>query len=448
MSGFATPSTLETHAGQGSLNLATARGATPAGTVNHPAFFSGILSRPDVAAAGILAVADVAMARYADPGLMQKLANLDPLVTASGDRLRFESFSACNGVYARFDLLADGVEGGQIGFGTTNIDINQPLRTALSRVGRDELLHIQVGDSALAVSSPDETHVEEKVTLPDRWVRGCAEIPTIAAAMKPTTTVHGTAITRLLGLLPSGLPPGPTLYLLTIGTALRATPQRLPGATPVTGTARLSAAARIARHATTLTVHAGPNETSAWVFDLPGARLTLILSSGPYRGFSGEGGLLTLLTNPAAELTAGRLLDHLAWTPTIDPHSLARGTGLSPTQIEAGLAWLTACGRLGYDLTEQTYFHRDLPTDTAQVLKRSPRLTAAHRLVEKEAVTPDGSAWTVHGIHDRYRVQDGRCTCPWETKHHGSRGPCKHILAVALTTSHQPRPDPTSLPSR
>jgi hypothetical protein len=56
-----------------------------------------------VAASGILA--DVAASRYADLGVAARLAALDPVVTASGDRLRFESFSACNSVYARLDLL-------------------------------------------------------------------------------------------------------------------------------------------------------------------------------------------------------------------------------------------------------------------------------------------------------------------------------------------------------
>jgi hypothetical protein len=435
VSDFHAPSTLEAHAGQGMLSLATALGATPTGLVDHPAFFTGMLARPDVAAAGMLAVADVAVARYADAGLGKRLANLDPLVTASGDRLRFESFSACNGVYARFDLLGDGVEGGEIGFGTTNVDINQPLRNALARVGRTDLLHLQVGDDALAASSLDETHVEEKVRLPDCWVRGCAEVPSIAARMEPALALHGPAIPRLLGLLPSGMPPGPTLYLLTVGAVVRATPQRLPGSIPVTGTARLGAAARIARHATTLTVHVGPHATSAWVFEVPGGRLTLLLSPGPYRGFSGEGGLLTLLAEPAAELAGGRLLAHLGWAPAIDADRLARATGLSAAEIEAGLAWLTACGRVGYDLTEQTYFHRDLPVDAAQVLRRSPRLVQARRLVERGAVTADGRGWIVQGAHDRYRVLDDRCSCRWEIEHQGSRGPCKHVLAVALASA-------------
>lgn len=36
---------------------------------------------------------------------------LDPIVTAGGDRLRFESFSGCCGVYARLDVLNGRLDG-------------------------------------------------------------------------------------------------------------------------------------------------------------------------------------------------------------------------------------------------------------------------------------------------------------------------------------------------
>ena len=327
MTGFADTSTLSRGADGSRLDLATALGATPQGLVDHPVFFTGFLARPDVAAAGLLTVADVAMARYADAGMAQRIANLDPIVTASGDRLRFESFSACNGVHARFDLLADGIDSGDIAFGTTNVDVNQPLRSALARVGAPDLLHLAVGTDSLTASSPQTSHVERKVGLPERWVRGCAEVPVLAEGMRPVTTLKGAAVTRFLGELPSVAPPGPTLHLVRVGTAARTTAHAVPGALAITGTSRLRAAGRIARFATELHGYAGPSDSSAWVFEVPGGRLTLVLSPGPYRGFSGEGGLLGLLAGPDAEALGVRLLDHLAWTPVVDETRLAPRPG-------------------------------------------------------------------------------------------------------------------------
>lgn len=92
-----------------SLELETGLGLTPLGSIDHPQFFSGLVTRPDVTAAGILTVADVSTTTYLD--LSALAATRDPVVTASGDRIRFESFSGCNGVYAVYDLLADGIVG-------------------------------------------------------------------------------------------------------------------------------------------------------------------------------------------------------------------------------------------------------------------------------------------------------------------------------------------------
>ncbi|WP_240777488.1 hypothetical protein [Nonomuraea basaltis] len=48
-------------------------------------------------------------------------------------RLRFESFSVCGGVYARLDVQE--LDGDVLDRGTTNVDVNGPLREALARVG-------------------------------------------------------------------------------------------------------------------------------------------------------------------------------------------------------------------------------------------------------------------------------------------------------------------------
>lgn len=48
------------------------------------------------------------------------------MVTGNGDRLRFESFSGCGGVYARLDVLGEALDGDEVGHGTTNVDVNLP----------------------------------------------------------------------------------------------------------------------------------------------------------------------------------------------------------------------------------------------------------------------------------------------------------------------------------
>jgi hypothetical protein len=424
----------------GRLDLHTAIGATPAGTVENPQLFQGFLARPDVAAAGLLAVADVAASTYADFGLAKRLANLDPVVTASGDRLRFESFSACNGVHARFDLLPDGIDSGDTRFGTTNVDINQPLRNALSAVDRAALMHVSVGTDELRVSTPSTSFVEREVDLPERWVRGFAETPLLAKSLRPIAELHGPAIGRFLTTLPRTAGPGVDLHLAAGRGALTPRLHGGPGTVLLAGSRRLAGAMRIARYATRLDVFGAADGTSGWVFQLPAARFTLLLTGGSYRGFSGEGALLTLLASPDAERVGRRLHAHLAWEPIIDPELLAESMRLPSAEVAAGLAWLASAGRVGFDIADGHWFHRELPIDTDAILRRNPRLVAAQRLSVSGSVERAENGWTMpssHGGRHLVRDVDGdlTCTCRWFVEHQGARGPCKHVLAVVLKTS-------------
>lgn len=424
------------------LGLQTAAGVTPTGRVAHPELFTGFLARPDVAAAGLLAVADVAASRYADAGQAQRLANLDPVITASGDQLRLESFSACNGVQARLDLLPDGIDSGNVAFGTTNVDVNTPLRTALAGMGRDALVHVAVGDEQLRISTPEASWSEDKVALPQRWVRGFAEVPAVAAGTSPLVELTGPAIARFMAGLPRGgglL--GPRAHL-EARSGLKPVPRPTSSSITVDGVGRLRSAARLARFATALQVRRGAHGASVWVWQLPGARFTLHLSAGAYKGFSGGGSLLTLLADPAGQASATTLLGHLAWQPRLDREHLRSASGLASAAVDAGLAWLAASGRVGFDAAEQAWFHRELPvTDLQQALTDHPRLAGAHHLVERGAVTPDGErAWSLAGSRgDVYRVveQDGVlvCDCAWACEAAAGRGPCKHVLAVTLSST-------------
>lgn len=423
------------------LGLETASALTPTGLVERPVFFSGFPARPEVLAAGLLAVADVAATTYADFGQAQRLANLDPVVTASGDRLRFESFSGCNSVHARLDLLPDGIAEGEVDFGTTNVDINQSLRTALARMGGTALLHLTVGPDEVRASTPDDQHVERKVELPDRWVRGLAEVPYVSAAMTVRAELTGGAIGRFARDLPRAGSPGPTVWAVPSPSGLRLLPRALPGSIEIPGVTRLRGMDRVLRFAASLTLHADAHGATAWVFELPGARLTLVLTAHPYRGFSGEGGLLLRLANRESERQGRAFLADLGWDPVVDLRALADATGLAGDQVADGLAWLAASGRLGHDLAEGAWFHRELPVDAEQVLRRNPRLRHAHDLVDSGGVRPDGpDTWTVRGTGTDHTVRGGSgadlvCTCPWADSHASGRGPCKHVLAVVLATA-------------
>ncbi|MGW1531872.1 SWIM zinc finger family protein [Streptomyces aureus] len=459
---YTRPSALESAPGGRRLGLETSRGSTPRGTEDHPRFFAGFLTSPQAAAAGLLAVADVAAARYYQPQLR---ASLDPVVTGNGDRLRFESFSGCGGVYARLDVLARGLDSDEIGHGTTNVDVNNPLREALSRIGTDDPLHLRVGPDEMAVTTLDGPVVEKKVPLPDRWLRGFAEAQVTAAGFDLRAELSAAEAVRFLRSLPRGSGRGGSggaQWVVPAGRGLRPTTRPVPGAVCLPGPDRLVALQRVLRHATALRVY-GPPVTArttakacAWEAVLPGMRLTLTLSPDASRGFSGEGGVLDALATDEAAEDAELIAVLLAWEPRVDIGDLAAASGLSAERVRAALVRLGTSGRVGYDTAEAAYFHRELPYDAGRAERHNPRLRSALALVAAGAVALDGAIGTVTADDGHvHRVRDDggtlSCSCLWWATYRGGRGPCKHALAVRMArrgagAGQGDGPDPASPP--
>jgi hypothetical protein len=364
-------------------------------------YFDGFAEHPAVTAHALLAVARVARTRFFTPAAMVAAAirAADPVVTAEPGRLRFESFSVCCGVHARFDLREDGLDVRECVPGTTNVDFNPPMREALGGLGGGEPLRITVGADSVAVQTLAGPVVERRVPLPDRWVKGFGEVQVATAHAVPLFELDGMAARRFLRALPRGA--GGEANYWADGVRLARTPQR--GGAFVAAPARLRVLEPLARHATRLIAYGTPDATVAgtvaWMLELPGARLTLTLSPDRSRGFSGEGGFL---------------FDLLA-----EDEVTRRGY----------------FGELGYDVGDGAHFERRLPYPR-EVLRREPaRLRDARRLAGAVTFAADGSALVTSEGCD-YRVsgegRERRCTCQWMATHGTSRGPCKHVLATLL----------------
>lgn len=165
-------------------------------------------------------------------------------------------------------------------------------------------------------------------------------------------------------------------------------------------------------------------------------RLTLTLSPDASRGFSGEGGVLDALATDDAAADAELVSVLLAWEPRIDTADLAEQSGLTVERVRAALTRLGTAGRVGYDLADAAYFHRELPYDADRAERHNPRLVAARQLAGSGAVVCDGDVAAVASGERRYQVRerDGMlsCTCQWWVDYRGRRGPCKHALAVRM----------------
>jgi SWIM zinc finger len=410
---------------RGEVTLATSGGREP-----HPHFFSGLIGAPRQTAQALLVVAEVARTRYYEPPQMvaTRILAADPVVTSNVDRLRFESFSACAGVYARLDLEPELLDGAATTWGTTNVDFNPPMRAALAGIREADAMLMNVGHDEVAVTTLEGTAVEKKVPLPERWLKGFAEVQVAASRMVLRHELTAIEARRFLQSLPRGKSRG-LAWATPAGNALRLSSRAGDASVCLAGPERLRLLEKLIPFAEALRIY-GPlsnggsrgAEPSAWELVLSGGRIVFAVSPEPYRGFSGEGGVLADLA-AADEEVVERLAEGLHGQSEIEVTTAAEHVALGA---------LGAAGRVGYDLAENAFFHRELPYDRPVLEKMHPRLLGAQKLVDEGAVRLDGDSAYVRSGEVEYLVRGERCTCPWFARHRGERGPCKHVLAVQL----------------
>jgi hypothetical protein len=407
-------------------------------------FYAGAITRPDLAAALLLATSEVALQRFYTPfhEIQRKLRASDPVVSASGDRLRFEAFSRCCGVYARADFLPDMLAPDAFVKGVTNVDFNPETRAALARVKPNETMTLRVSPDLVEIASSRDRAVERKVVLPLRWLRGFAEVQALTTRLELAITLDGPRTRRFLASLPNAVGAKDQVWLSPTASGLRLSQRAGDGAIASAGLGRLSAMKPLGRQACSMRVYSGAFGTSAFELDFDVARFLIVLSAAPARGFSGEGQLLTALACGDGEAIAERIVKALNYEDDVSLDALALDARLPAADVALALSLLAAQGVAGYDPHERRFFHRELPFDRSSIESLHPRLVDARKLVNAGAVSIDatrGSEVTAcvrsGDVEHRTRIDGAefRCTCAWHSRNGGDSGPCKHVLATILS---------------
>ncbi len=404
-------------------------------------FFAGDLLNPLATARGLRAVSDLVGTRfYVPPSMLARiLREADPVATVSRDKLHFEGFSACCSTYIRHDLGEAAFAAEHFSPGTTNVDFQADMRAALATVRAATPLRLEVNRESVELHKASESVVERKVPLPTRWIKGFAEVQSHLRGMSARFTLSRVQAQRFLRSLPRGKADH-VQWVTPSPQGGRLSGRQSPGSVMIRGTQRLRLLEKLAGDAESLAVWYNEAQgSSAWVLDFGGQSLLLALNSEPWRGFSGDGQLLSSVG--ASDNSALALLKaQLKWQSVLDAKQLSQDTGLNHEAVENALASLAAQGLLGFDLQAGAYFHRALPFDLSLIERLNPRLKSAEELYRKGAVKVrvDGSSVSAEVQSDgvTHRVILGEscstCTCPWYAKHQGARGPCKHVLATEM----------------
>ena len=424
-------SSMETRAGRAVLRLAPS--ARSRGTL-----LEARVALPQVVSTALVVVGDVARSRFFVPSAMvaTRLRDADPVVTCHDDLVRFESFSQCGGVYARADVEQAALGGVPSRRGVVSVDFGSLTRSLLANVRPESELSIEVRGEGVSVTAGGSQTTEPVVPLEARWQRGFAEAQLAQRRCSHRFDLQRPAMQRLLGLLPSrtSMHRGQVVWVTAVRGGLPRLTTSPVGAVELGGPARLALLEPLLPLAQSISVYGceTPGVGSVWVAHLPGARVTLALSSDSTRDFSGEGRVTSALIDAEGLLAAAELRDRL---------DLDRRIAVDSDAARAGVEVLAALGEVGFDIHDGTTFHRPLPRRTMSADVLHPRLRDAYRLVEQRAVflLGDGRASVRSGGVD-HLVTTGpgastTCTCPWSRRHRGERGPCKHELAARLASS-------------
>ena len=403
-----------------------------------PCFFWGDVSQPFILARCLITLSNIIKSSFNLSPFQMALLK-DPIVTAGNGRLRFEGFSHCAGVYARLDVLPDGLQGEFLENGTTNVDFNQSMITALGSIRLNERIMLSVGEKELGLYKEEEKVVERKVPLPVKWIKGLSTVQIYLSESEKLYCFNKIQTQQLF----RGIPKGPIksdYYLIIRGNRPMFSPVKSADAVCIGGLHRLRLLEPLLPYIDQMQVfpHAHMQSTT-WQLCMGNLRFSFSVSREAWRGFSGEGAVLNSLIDDISDEWIDALDKYAYANQSFNPSVFALNENISLEKTGNLTGKLAAMGLLGYDLDENGFFYRRLPFKLSRVVGLNPRMKNAEKLIaegkveilNKNAVRTEARVEGT-GVHHTVIIKNDkeRCTCEWFSKYQDERGPCKHVLAV------------------
>lgn len=403
-----------------------------------PCFFWGRLTEPYLTARCLITLSNVVQSSFnLSPFEMAKLK--DPIVTAGNGKIRFEGFSHCAGVYARVDILPQGHDGEFLENGTTNVDFNQPMISALSRIQRNENLVLSVGKKEVGMHSSVEKVIERKVPLPVKWIKGLASVQVFLSQSESVFSFNKIQALQLFQSIPTGKPKT-DYYLIVRGGKPIFSSVKSANAVCVGGIHRLKLIEPLISLADTLKVFPHKDmQSTTWQLYFGKLRFSFTISRDAWRGFSGEGAVLESLIEDIPDSLLDAFDKYSYANQEFNPSLLAIEENIDFGKMNNISTRLSAMGLLGYDVDENGFFYRRLPYKLSRILSLNPRMKDAEKLLTENKVEiisqqSDRVEARVAGSGVSHTVilegEKEKCTCTWFSRHQGERGLCKHVLAV------------------
>jgi hypothetical protein len=399
---------------------------------------------------------------------------LDPVITVHPDEIFFECFSRDESTYGRLSCDHDTFKRiGDISYGTTNIDYSHALYDEFQKIRSYRTTSLAIDPKGFDVQTTgEELYREEKIDLPDSWVRGFLQVSSAMALPAHVVELHPMdmhGILARLAMRKEQYGPRSLRFLLAPGKpvkvliepwneALEFRRSIYKGAADAEirlwGRRRLAILARALPLAKSVRLHLlGTGLPTFAVVDYGGLRFTLGLSGWTANDWS-RAGQFDLLAprQPVDEVTAQRVFDALKARHSATVAELAAATGVSGALAAAALTAYTQAGRVMYDLDKHVFRLRELarePLPMGALRFASPQEEKADRFIaaklaaigavaEREGrhvvsgqVLDDAKTYKAMIVLDNDdRLVDARCDCYFYGHNKLMRGPCEHMLAL------------------
>lgn len=410
--------------------------------------------------------------------LWRSLMPYDPIITIAEDVVFFECYSVDQSSYGCLTVQRDGGfgESGSTTFGTTNVDYSWGLYDSFQTLRTYRETRFQIDPDAFSVTTSGDgsDHTEEKIELPDGWLRAFVQMQSAMAIPAKRVSLSIGSMYSLLAFLRRNkaktsprairfeLADGqhPKMVLEPWEQTIESHGTRFEGPTSqirVWGRRRLLSLARVLPLAERVDVYLlGTGLPSFWVVKMGPMRLTLGLSGWTANDWSAGSAVSMLVPSETADAAlVATLAKGLSLQRSASLQTLASQSRSSPDATIAGLNELALRGQVIYDLDAGLYRWRSmLPIELSdrEIGPPHEEWVAAKELmgagkvnIATQAVGPRGGTVVVGQVENQPcevmidgdgMVTRGKCRCSWHFKFGVRNGPCRHLQALRDTVWH------------
>ena len=403
--------------------------------------------------------------------LWRKLMPYDPVITVADDVLMFECFSADESSYGCLSVDRDcfGSASG-IKRGTTNVDYSWALFDNFQKLRTYRETRFNINPDGFSVRTEDsEDFREEKIDLPDGWLRGFMQLQSAMGIPMRRVPLSVEAVYSLLAFLKrhkAKTSPRAVRFELADGAApkivlepwekeivSRSTKYFGPTDEPIRiwGRRRLLTLARLLPLADRFDVYLlGTGLPSFWVAKMGNMRLTLGLSGWTANDWTRGSAVQMLMPQAKADETlVAKAAENLNSRRALDFGSIAGRIGGGSGKVASALNQLALRGQAIYDLDAGLFRWRqvlpmalsdqEVGPDHVELLGAREMVQLGRVKTQSSVVGPRGGLIVTAVVDGKPcevlidadgMVKKGKCVCKWHHKFGIRNGPCRHIQAV------------------